>query len=218
MVARRHEAEFLFGLDAETGAPGPLDSPVAARFTVTCDEVTPSEATVSRIGPSGYGTIRVGCSPAVKNQRPQQQIEVFVDRGNLSYPFSIPRRPGAPVLEVDQSTVYGLGFGAPELTVSSLEEDGSPLLAGAALPGRFVASGRGISSGPLTIQRGSQRASVRVHPSGIGEVAVSAVLRDMSSRQLTISLAMPALPILSMLIGGTAGGARTRGWGPCGEE
>jgi len=210
--ARRHEAEFLFGLDAETGEPGPLDNPIEARFTVTCDEVTPPEAIVSKIGPAGYGTIRVSCSPGVKNERAEQQIDILVDRGSLSYPFSIPRRPGAPVLQSDQSTVFGFGFGTPELTVSSVEEDGSPLVAGDTLPVRFVVSSGGLSLDPLTIAKGEQRASVRVHPSGINTVRVSAVLREMPSQVVALSLALPVSPILSMLVGGSTGGAAVLAW------
>jgi hypothetical protein len=209
---RRHEAEFLFGLDAETGDPGPLDNPVAARFAVTCDEVTPPEATLSKVGPSGYGTIQVGCSPAVKNEHDEQHIDILLDRGNLSYPFSIPHHPGAPILESDHGTVFGFGFGAPELTVSSVEEDGSPLVASDALPVRFVVSEGSLALDPLTIARGEQRAATRVHPSGIGTVKLTAVLREMPSHELTIALTLPVLPVSSMLVGGATGGAAVLAW------
>lgn len=204
---RRHEAEFLFGLDAESGEPGPLDNPVEARFTVTCDEVTPPEATLSKIGPAGYGSIRVACSPAVKNERAEQHLDILVDRGNLSYPFSVPHRPGAPILQSDSSNVLGFGFGFPELTVSSVEEDGTPLVASEALPVRFVVSAGTLTLDPLTIAKGEQRVGVRVHPSGLAPVKLSAVVREMPSQVLTLSLAVPVAPVLAMLAGGTVGGA-----------
>jgi hypothetical protein len=209
---RRHEAEFLFGLDPESGDAGPLEHPVAARFAVSCDEVNPAEATLSKVGPAGYATVHVGCSPAVKNERDEQQIEILLDRGDLSYPFTIPHRPGAPILESDHQEVPGFGFGASELTVSSVEEDGSPLLASDALPVRFSVASGGLSLDPLTIAKGQQRASVRIHPGGLEPVKVKAVLREMTSDEVTVGLTLPLLPITAMLLGGSIGGATALAW------
>jgi hypothetical protein len=205
-ATKRHLATFFFGLDAESGDPGPLDSPIDARFTVTCDDVAPAEAQVKAVGPAGYQTITVGCSAAIKNERKTQELEVFVDRGNLSYPFSLPHRAGAPTLAVDQSRVYGLGFGATELTVRSVEEDGSPLDADADLLAQLVFSGGGLNASPVTIKRGTQMTTLTLHPRGVGAIAVTAVLRELQSPPLPITLTWPLVPLIAILAGGLIGG------------
>jgi hypothetical protein len=202
---QRHVAEFLFGLDSESGEPGPLAQPIDARFTVSCDDVLPSAARIAHVGPAGYGTVRVGCSRSVKNERAQQQLEIHVDRGNLSYPFQIPRRPG-PLSLTGSSRVLGFGLGNLVLTVSRVEEDGSAMSSGAQLPVQLVVEQGRLDVHGLTIPRGAHEASVEAHPPGIGRIAVRAVASAQQSPPLAIELTWPVLPVSAMIAGGTLGG------------
>lgn len=80
----RHVAEFLFGLDADQGAIGPLTEPLLARFAVSCDAVEPARVQLRQLGAAGYDEVRVLCSPRVKNERPKHSIDVLADHGRLS--------------------------------------------------------------------------------------------------------------------------------------
>jgi hypothetical protein len=168
--------------------------------------VSPSKAQIANVGVAAHTAIEVSCSPAVKNATPGQAIAVVVDSGKLAYPFTIPRRPGPPALAIDQSHAYGLGFGDLELTVSSVEEDGSPLVADAALPVSFVVSQGLFSVPPAVMKQGEQHASVIAHPRGLGTFQVTATLREQPSSAGSASLGLPWLPFLAMLAGGALGG------------
>jgi hypothetical protein len=203
----RHVAEFLFGLDPEVGEAGPLDHPMEARFAVTCDEVLPAQLRVEQVGPAGYSTVKVKCSPSVKNDRPQQELEVLVERGRLSYPFRIPRRPGALSLVASSPSVLGFGFGTTVLTVERLEEDGSPLPAEEDLPVQLLSSRSGLPAGSSTIPRGHSGTSIELHPSGIGRIEVSAAVGALRSPAVALRRSWPFYPIAAMLLGGALGGA-----------
>jgi len=203
---QRHIADFLFGLDPEQGEPGPLDQPLDVRFTVSCDEVAPAQARVERAGPAGYGSVRVGCSPAVKNERPQHHIEVHAGRGNLRYPFQIPRRPGPVTLAASATNVLGFGFGSFVLTVHRVEEDGSPLRAERVARVQLLVSGGTLDVSELVIARGASSASAELHPRGIGRLEVSAEAEALRSAPIAIELGWPLLPVLAMIAGGWLGG------------
>jgi hypothetical protein len=206
---KKHVASFLFGLDAETGSPGPLDPPLEARFAVTCEMVEPATAEVTKVGPAGYQTVTVSCSQGVKNERKGQELQVFVDRGNLTYPFNIPRRAGPPALGVDQKTPYGFGFGSPELIVRSVEEDGTPLLADGDVQVHFTFEGGNVETSGVTIAKGAEDASLQIHPRGVGDVRVTAIAREMRSNVVTIRLGWPIVPIVAIVAGGSIGGLAT---------
>jgi hypothetical protein len=202
----RHVAQFEFWLEPEAGDGLAFSHPIDALFVVTCDEVSPARTQIASVGVAAHTTISVSCSAAVKNELPEQQISVLVDSGKLSYPFKIPHRAGPPVLAANQSYAYGLGFGDLALTVSSLEEDGSPLRADGDLPVNFVVSKGTFAVPAAVLTRDQQRASVTAHPRGLGRVELSAMLREQSSQRLTVSLGLPVLPFLAMLLGGAVGG------------
>lgn len=203
----RHLADFLFWMESEATTLEPFDSPIQARFAVSCEDIDPREAAVATPGPAGYRTIEVSCSPGVKNERAEQEIQVFADRDSLSYTFKIPHRAGPPILAADQATVYGLGFGSALLTISSVEEDGSPLKADADLPIQFFISKGAAEVDQASLSPGDQQKTAGLHPRGLGPLEVRAVLRDLSSEPIEISLTTPVLLILFMLLGGTVGGA-----------
>jgi hypothetical protein len=206
---QRHVAEFLFGLDPETGAPGPLDHALSVRFVVTCDEVVPAQTRVRSVGPGGYGTVSVECSPGIKNDRAEHELGIFVERGNLRYPFQIPRRPGRPLLSADSAELHGFGFSSATLTLISVEEDGSPLVRTTSTTFQLLAQGGRIDASDLTIPNGQSRASVVIHPHGLGSIEVVAALGDLRSAPLKLELAWPVLPLLAMFFGGTLGGFAT---------
>lgn len=202
----RHLAQFEFWLEQESGDGQAFSKPIDALFVVTCDEVSPARAQIASVGVAAHTTIAVSCSPAVKNELPEQQISVLVDSGKLSYPFKIPHRAGPPVLVANQSYAYGLGFGELALTVNSVEEDGSPLLADVDLPVNFVVSKGTFAVPAAVLAHEQQSANVTAHPRGLGSVEVSAMLREQPSERLTVSLGLPVLPFLAMLAGGGVGG------------
>ena len=204
---KRHVAEFLFGLDPESGAPGPLDQPLSVRFVVTCDDVLPGQTRVRSIGPSGYGRVSVECSQAIKNERPEHELGIFVERGNLRYPFQIPRRPGPPGLSLDPDYLLGFGFSIASLTVRSLEEDGSPLVR--PTDTTFRLEGGRIDASQIVIPGGEQQASITVHPHGIGAIEVVAVLGELRSEPVVRTLRWPFLPLLAIFGGGVIGGFAT---------
>ncbi|HKP60430.1 MAG TPA: hypothetical protein VJV78_27075 [Polyangiales bacterium] len=209
-ASQRHIVELLFGVDPEPGheadTDSPLDPPFRAAFSVSCDEVTPAEAEITRVGPAGYNLVRVACSPAVKNENSQQWIEIHVGSGNLRYPFELPHRPGAPLLLASATRVAGFGLGAVTLTVKRVEEDGSPL--SAAEPARvqlLAAGGDTLTPNALTIPAGDREASVELRPAGLGNLSVTAVLGDQRSQPLQLQLRWPWFAMLAMLAGASIG-------------
>lgn len=207
-ASKRYIAELLFGVDPEPGHPseGALDPPFRARFTVSCDEVTPADAEVSAIGPAGYQVVRVACSPAVKNERPSQVVEVHVGSGTLRYPFQLPHRPGNPLLLASDVSIPGLGLGTIRLTVKQVEEDGSPIEATQPVAVQLLAEGGGtFRPNQLAIAKGQRESSVEVHPTGLGKLEVTAALGELRSEPLTIQLRWPWLAMFAMLAGALIG-------------
>jgi hypothetical protein len=202
----RHVAEFLFGLDAEAGEPGPLRQAVDVRFGVSCEDVTPARAQISSIGPLGYDTVKVACSREVKNERERQYLELFAGQGSVRYAFRIPHRPGSLVLSASDNGVVGFGFATFMLTVSQLEEDGSPLVAEEARTLQLSSSGGDIDAAAITIPKGASEASVEVRPSGVGALELSAISGAAHSAPLRLQLTWPLVPIAAMLGGGAFGG------------
>jgi hypothetical protein len=206
-ASARHIAEFLFGLDPERGEPGPLREALDVRFGVSCDTVSPDRAQIATIGPSGYDTVRVACSREVKNERERQYLELFAGQGNLRYPFRIPRRPGALVLEVTgSSTLPGFGLGTVTLAVQQLEEDGTPLVTEEAKRIQLSANGGGIDVTSVDIPPGASAATVQLRPSGIGQLDLSASTGVQRSTPVRLTLEWPLLPIGALLLGGALGG------------
>lgn len=203
---QRHVAEFLFGLDPEGGVAGPLQQPVEARFAVSCDDVEPALARVEKIGPGGYGSVRVSCSPAVKNEQAQQFLTVHVEQGSLRYPFEIPHRPGPLRLLASALSVPGFGFGKLALTGEQLEEDGSPLRATRASELQLSADRSALDVSALQIAPGATSATIEVHPRGVGEVQLSLVQGELRSQPLRLQLTWPLLAVLAMIAGGALGG------------
>jgi hypothetical protein len=202
----RHVAEFLFGLDGETGDPGPLKQAIDVRFGVSCEEVTPPRAQIASIGPSGYDTVKVACSREVKNERERQYLELFAGQGNLRYPFRIPHRPGPLVLSSSDDIAVGFGFETVELTATQLEEDGSPLRSGEIQNLLLTATGGDIDASTLVIDAGASDAHIVVRPSGVGELDIIASSGALHSAPLRIRLTWPLVPIAAMLAGGALGG------------
>jgi hypothetical protein len=202
----RHVAEFLFGLDAEAGEPGPLRQAVDVRFGVSCEDVTPPRAQITAIGPLGFDVVKVACSREVKNERERQYLELFAGQGSVRYPFRIPHRPGSLVLSSSDSGVIGFGFATLTLTVSQLEEDGTPLVADEAHTLQLSASGGDIDVPAIIIPKGASEASVIVRPSGIGALEVSVGSAAAHSAPLSLKLTWPLVPIAAMLAGGAFGG------------
>jgi hypothetical protein len=203
--AQRHVAEFLFGLDQETGEPAPLTQPIDVRFAATCDEVQPAAARIAQVGPAGYGIVRVACSRAIKNQSAVQQLDVDVERGSLAYPFLIPRRPG-PLALTGSTRVPGFGFGTLVLTMGPGEEDGTPMQTDTAMQVQLVADEGWLDVDAVTVPGGAQGVSVTTHPPGIGRLSVRALAGAQRSAPLTIELTWPLLPVIAMISGGMLGG------------
>jgi hypothetical protein len=202
----RHVAEFLFGLDAEDGEPGPLRQAVDVRFGVSCEDVTPARAQIGSIGPLGYDTVKVACSPQVKNERARQYLELFAGQGSVRYSFRIPHRPGSMVLTASDQRVIGFGFTTLTLTASQLEEDGSPLVGDEARTLLLTASGGDIDAAAITIPKGASEAHVEIRPSGIGALELVASSGAAHSAPLRLQLTWPLIPIAAMLAGGAFGG------------
>jgi len=201
-----HVAEFLFGLDPEGGVAGGLQQPVEARFSVSCDDVAPALARVEKIGPGGYGSVHVKCSPAVKNEQPQQFLAVHVEQGSLRYPFEIPRRRGPLRLSASALSVPGFGFGSVALTAEQLEEDGSPLRAAQATDLQLNADRSALDVSAMRIAEGASTATALVHPRGVGPLAISLARGELSSPPLRLQLTFPWLALIAMIGGGTLGG------------
>lgn len=204
---RLHVAEFLFGLDPEGGGvAGGLHQPVEARFSVSCDDVAPGLARVEKVGPGGYGSVRVKCSPAVKNQQPQQFLAVHVEQGSLRYPFEIPRRPGELRLFASALSLPGFGFGSVALTAEQLEEDGSPLRAPGVAELQLNADRSALDLSSLQIAKGATTATATVHPRGVGPLAISLARGELRSEPVRLQLTFPWLALAAMIAGGTLGG------------
>ena len=203
---RLHVAEFLFGLDPEGGVLGALQQPIEARFSVSCDDVAPELARVEKIGPGGYGSVRVRCSPAVKNEQPQQFLTVHVEQGTLRYPFEIPRRPGSLRLSASAISLPGFGFGSLALTGEQFEEDGSPLRAQRATDLQLSADRSSLDVSALRISEGTTSATVDVHPRGVGPVALVLLHGSLRSPPLQLQLTWPWFALAAMIAGGTLGG------------
>jgi hypothetical protein len=202
----RHVAEFLFGLDAEDGEPGPLRQAVDVRFGVSCEDVTPARAQIGSIGPLGYDTVKVACSREVKNERARQYLELFAGQGSVRYPFRIPHRPGSLILSASDTRVVGFGFATLTLTASQLEEDGSPLASEEDRTLLLTASGGDVDVAAITIPKGASEARVEVRPSGIGALELGVSSGGTQSVPLSLQLTWPIIPIAAMLAGGAFGG------------
>jgi hypothetical protein len=203
----RHVAEFLFGLDAENGEPGPLRESIPVRFGVSCDAVTPDRAQIASIGPTGYDTVKVSCSREVKNERERQYLELFAGQGNLRYPFRIPRRPGALHLAIlGSNSLPGFGFGTAVLIASQVEEDGTPLASDEARSIQLSAVGGGIDVTSITIEPGQSVGTIELRPSGIGMLDITASSGAQRSEAAHLDLKWPVIPIVAMLGGGALGG------------
>jgi hypothetical protein len=209
--AHRHVAELLFGMDREgegevIDGDDALSPPLLARFVVSCDEVAPESASITKVGPAGYGTLRIACSPAVKTTQAEQYVEVRVGSGSLRYPFSIPRRPGPLQLLSATNRVLGLGLGATTLSVVNIEEDGTPLPVSTDIPVQLVARGGAIDASVITIPAGQSEARIEIHPSGTGPLEIEAVSGALRSQVLELDVAWPLRSIVAMIGGGALGG------------
>jgi hypothetical protein len=202
----RHEAEFLFGLDAEQGSSGPLRDPMDIRFGVTCEDVAPGQARIATIGPAGYSTVKVSCSREVKNERAQQQLELFAGDGHLSYAFSIPRRAGPPRLFASASRILGFGFESVVLTATQIEEDGSLLATDEDRVYHLTSSSGDLDASELVIKRGTSDASVELRPDGISDLEIIASFGTLRSEPVRVALSWPVVPLGAMLSGGALGG------------
>jgi hypothetical protein len=205
-VSARHQAEFLFGLDSEQGSAGPLQDPMPIRFGVTCEGVAPAEARIATIGPAGYSTVTVSCSREVKNEREQQQLELFAGDGHLSYTFRIPRRAGPPQLFASASRILGFGFERVVLTATQVEEDGSPLPSDQDRVYHLSSSGGDLDAAELVVRKGESDASVELRPDGITDLEIIASFGPLRSEPVRVELSWPVVPLGAMLSGGALGG------------
>jgi hypothetical protein len=202
----RHVAEFLFGLDAERGAVGPLTDTLLARFVVSCDAVEPAQVRLNKVGAEGYGEVRVLCSPRVKNERAQHSIDVLADNGRLSYPFEIPRRPGALILTSSASRPAGVGFEEFELIVTSTEEDGTPLPAAAPETLQLLVHEGDLEAPGVTLQAGKSEARIRARANGLRPLRISAGAGTRRSSEIRLELRFPWSLLVAILLGGLLGG------------
>lgn len=202
----RHEAEFLFGLDAEQGSEGLLREPMDFRFSVTCEDVEPSGARIVTVGPAGYSTVKVSCSREVKNERAQQQLDLFSGDGHLSYAFSIPRRAGTPRLLATASRILGFGFESVVLTLAQVEEDGSPLTFDEDRVYHLTSSRGDLDAPEIVIEKGKRDASVELRPDGITDLEITASFGALRSEPVRVELSWPLVPLGAMLSGGALGG------------
>ena len=207
-----HIAEFLVGLDAESGGAGPLSEPLEASLYVSCNEVTPQSVTFDTIGPAGDQLVRVGCSAQVKNDREKQILSVRVQSGSLDYEFPIPRRPGPFQLTASSSSVLGLGLGELTFTAISAEEDGTPLPAASEIRVPLRVNDGELDPDSLVIPAGASEGSATVHVRGSGSLQVRAGLAERESPPLRLSVRWPILLSLMAPAGGAIGGYLALAW------
>ena len=200
-----HMAEFLVGLDAESGAAGPLTQPLEASLSVSCDEVLPQSVKFSTIGPAGDQLVRVGCSAQVKNERAMQTLSVRLQSGSLDYEFQVPHRPGPFQLSASSSSVLGLGLGELTLTAVSAEEDGTPLIAASELHIPLRINDGELDPDTLIIPAGASQASASVHVRGSGKLQVQAGIAERQSKAVPINVRWPILLSCMAPIGGAIG-------------
>jgi hypothetical protein len=207
----RHIAELWVGLDPEGDSPtGKLAQPIRASLSVSCEEVEPSRLLLDQVGTEGDQLVRVSCSPAQKNAQPRQTLAVRVDRGQLEYPFELARRPGRLMLERSPSAVPGFGIGALKLTLTQVEEDGTPLPSGDDEEIALIAEGGALTPSAITLARGQSSASVLAHVHGVGPMVVRAGSAVVGGRRgsdaLAIDRTWPIVFALATLLGGALGG------------
>ncbi|HEX6240208.1 MAG TPA: hypothetical protein VFZ61_04925 [Polyangiales bacterium] len=202
----RHVAEFLFGLDSDQGASGPLTQPLLARFAVSCDGVEPAQVRLTKVGAEGYDEVRVLCSARVKNERAKHSIDVLADHGRLSYPFEIPRRPGPLTLVSSAARPAGIGFEQFELIVTNTEEDGTPLAATAPETLQLIVHEGDLEAPSLTLQAGQSEARVGVRANGLRPLRISAVAGARRSGEIRVEPRFPWSLLAAILLGGTLGG------------
>ncbi len=208
-AARRlHVAEFWFGLDVESGSPGPLASPIYVLFAVTCGELVPDDkVTIGASGIAGYARVKVGCSPSEKNALARQKLSLHLDQARLDYPFEIPRLSGVPTLISSAASAEGLGLSTLELTVENREEDGTLLPVPADLTVALATEAGEIDVKQLVIPKGAASATAHVRPHGMGALRVAALVAGVSSRYVQVDLGFPTLAVGAALVGGAIGGA-----------
>lgn len=205
-VRQLHIAEFLLGLDAESGETGALSEPLEASLAVSCDEVTPQTVKLTTIGPAGDQLVRVGCSAQVKNERADQVLSVRLQSGSLDYEFQIPHRPGPFQLSASTSSVLGLGLGELTLTAVSAEEDGTPLPAASVQHVPLRISDGELDPDSLTIAAGASQGSISVHVRGSGQLQIRAGLAERESEPVLLRVRWPILLSCMAPLGGAIGG------------
>ena len=205
-VRQLHIAEFLVGLDAESGEAGALSEPLEASLAVSCDEVTPQTIKFSTIGPAGDQLVRVACSAQVKNERAEQVLSVRLQSGSLDYAFQLPHRAGPYQLSASSSSVLGLGLGELTFTAVSAEEDGTPLPAASELRIPLRVSDGELDPDSLTIAAGASQGSASVHVRGSGQLQVRAGISERESKPVALRVRWPILLSCMAPIGGAIGG------------
>lgn len=205
-VRQLHVAEFLVGLDAESGEAGTLSEPLEASLSVSCDEVAPQSIKFTTIGPAGDQLVRVSCSAQVKNERDKQILSVRLQSGNLDYEFEIPHRPGPYQLSASSSSVLGLGLGELTLTAVSAEEDGTPLPVASELRVPLRVNDGELDPDAVVIPAGASQASASVHVRGSGSLQVRAGFAERESGPVALKVRWPVLLSCMAPAGGAIGG------------
>jgi hypothetical protein len=203
----RHIAELWVGLDPEGDSPvGKLAQPITASLSVSCEQVEPARLVLQQVGAEGDQLVRVACSPAQKNAQPRQLLTVRVDRGQLEYPFELARRPGRLLLESSASAVAGFGIGSMTLTLTQVEEDGTPLPSREDEEIALIAEGGAMSPSKLVLARGQSSTSALAQVHGVGPMIVRAGSAVRRSHELPIERTWPTVFLLATLLGGALGG------------
>lgn len=207
-----HVAEFLIGLEAESGESGDLAEPLDASLVVSCDSVEPQAVRFEAIGPAGDQHVRVGCSAHVKNERAEQELSLRLRGAEYTYTFEIPHRPGRFELQASTTSVLGMGLGEVTLTVVQREEDGTALVAKEPVVVPLHVSDGEIEPNALSIAAGHSQGQVNVHIRGPGELQVRAGLAQQESEPISIQVRWPVLLSCMAPAGGAVGGFLAQRW------
>jgi hypothetical protein len=207
-----HEAQFLVGLDAESGDSGALAEPLVANFVVSCDRVEPHSITFTSIGSEGDRLVGVECSAQVKNEEVEQQISVRVQGAEYDYSFAVPHRPGRYELQASTSSVLGMGLGELTLTAVQREEDGTPIVTKEPLVVPLKVSDGVLAPDSLTIPANSAQGMATVHLRGSGQLQLVAGIAERESDPVPIRVRWPILLASMAPLGGGVGGFMAMRW------
>jgi hypothetical protein len=205
-ATQAHIAEFQIGLDAEEGAAGPLEVPVTAALSVSCDEVRPVRLTLDTMGPDGQHYVRVRCSRSAAKAPLTQFLNVRLAEGELSYAFSIPRDAVDLQLSSSATTAAGFGIGTVFLTVKHVLRDGTPVAVDTDTPVRFETESAAIDPSGIVLGSGTAESTVEVRARDLGTVRIRAKTGGLTTPPIDVTFKVPVVYLLTTLLCGGIGG------------